>query len=102
MYTEKDCEPCDGSQCLIDRVVVLRQEEKSGQVYCGRNFSGKGKAASVTDLSGWKKAGGEWAVLGVLFFRGWQIVGWGCLKKYGGSAPICTDAEKIPVPDQNL
>ena len=63
---------------------------------------GKGKAASVTDLSGWKKAGGEWAVLGVLFFRGWQIVGWGCLKKYGGSAPICTDAEKIPVPDQNL
>ena len=29
---------------------------------------GKGKAASVTDLSGWKKAGGEWAVLGVLVF----------------------------------
>ena len=33
MYTEKDCEPCDGSQCLIDRVVVLRQEEKSGQIF---------------------------------------------------------------------
>ena len=30
---------------------------------------GKGKAASVTDLSGWKKAGGEWAVLGVLFLE---------------------------------
>lgn len=39
---------------------------------------------------------------GGIVFRGWQIVGWGCLKKYGGSAPICTDAEKIPVPDQNL
>lgn len=24
MYTEKDCEPCDGSQCLIDRVVVFK------------------------------------------------------------------------------
>ncbi len=35
MYTEKDCEPCDGSQCLIDRVVVLRQEEeKAARFFC--------------------------------------------------------------------
>ena len=46
MYTEKDCEPCDGSQCLIDRVVVLRQEEKSGQIFLQlflEQFHGPGK-----------------------------------------------------------
>ena len=56
MYTEKDCEPCDGSQCLIDRVVVLRQEEKSGQIFSVprgrrfRDFSRKGGASA--DLFG--------------------------------------------------
>ena len=33
MYTEKDCEPCDSPQCLKNRVVVLRQEEKTGQLF---------------------------------------------------------------------
>ena len=42
MYTEKDCEPCDGSQCLIDRVVVLRQEEKSGQIFLCLGGEGSG------------------------------------------------------------
>ena len=131
MYTEKDCEPCDGSQCLIDRVVVLRQEEKSGQIFLCLGGEGSGILAERGALRliclengerhiGWRENMlgilrpellGEkerlhlsqiCPVLGVLFFRGWQIVGWGCLKKYGGSAPICTDAEKIPVPDQNL
>ena len=42
MYAEKDCEPCDGSQCLIDRVVVLRQEEKSGQIFLCLGGEGSG------------------------------------------------------------
>ena len=141
MYTEKDCEPCDGSQCLIDRVVVLRQEEKSGQIFLCLGGEGSGILAERGALRliclengerhiGWRenmlgilrpellgekerlhlsqicpggrKPEGNGRYWGYCFFRGWQIVGWGCLKKYGGSAPICTDAEKIPVPDQNL
>lgn len=56
MYTEKDCEPCDGSQCLIDRVVVLRQEEKKRPDFSVprgrrfRDFSRKGGASA--DLFG--------------------------------------------------
>ena len=140
MYTEKDCEPCDGSQCLIDRVVVLRQEEKSGQIFLCLGGEGSGILAERGALrlicleNGERHIGWRENMLGILrpellgekerlhlsqicpggrkpegngrywgyCFRGWQIVGWGCLKKYGGSAPICTDAEKIPVPDQNL
>lgn len=140
MYTEKDCEPCDGSQCLIDRVVVLRQEEKSGQIFLCLGGEGSGILAERGALrlicleNGERHIGWRENMLGILrpellgekerlhlsqicpggrkpegngrywgiVFRGWQIVGWGCLKKYGGSAPICTDAEKIPVPDQNL
>ena len=51
MYTEKDCEPCDGSQCLIDRVVVLRRPDFSvprGRRF--RDFSRKGGASA--DLFG--------------------------------------------------
>ena len=47
MYTEKDCEPCDGSQCLIDRVVVLRQEEKSGQIFLCLGGEGSGILANI-------------------------------------------------------
>ena len=52
MYTEKDCEPCDGSQCLIDRVVVLRQEEKSGQIFLCLGGEGSGILAERADLFG--------------------------------------------------
>lgn len=56
MYTEKDCEPCDGSQCLIDRVVVLRQEEKSGQIFLCLGGEGSGilaeRGGASADLFG--------------------------------------------------
>ena len=54
MYTEKDCEPCDGSQCLIDRGVKAGGEKRPDfSVPRGRrfrDFSRKGGASA--DLFG--------------------------------------------------